>query len=188
MRDANLRRHRTWWHDGPPGRIAALLLALSEALRLRAPEIAVDTAGSAEAGLERLGVADYEAVVSDIKMPGMDGLDFLAAVRERHPKLPILLVTGHGDPLTDETLLHATMDVFRTLLAQGQIMKAKGLDPDQARDAIMPMLAQPMATITGGVAAREQAFKVQLVDWYLHRVYEELDGPLSDAIAAIPLK
>jgi glyoxylase-like metal-dependent hydrolase (beta-lactamase superfamily II) len=30
------------------------------------------------------------------------------------------------------------------------------------------------------------AFKVQLVDWYLHRVYEELDEPLSDAIATIP--
>jgi hypothetical protein len=27
---------------------------------------------------------------------------------------------------------------------------------------------------------------MQLVDWYLHRVYEELDGPLTDAIAAIP--
>ena len=30
------------------------------------------------------------------------------------------------------------------------------------------------------------AFKSQLVDWYLHRVYEELDGPLTDAISRIP--
>ena len=45
-----------------------------------------------------------------------------------------------------------------------------------------------MAVITGGNAALNDAFKTQLVDWYLHRVYEELDGPLTDAIAAIPQK
>jgi hypothetical protein len=31
-------------------------------------------------------------------------------------------------------------------------------------------------------------FRVYLVDWYLHRVYDELNGPLSDAISAIPPK
>jgi hypothetical protein len=30
------------------------------------------------------------------------------------------------------------------------------------------------------------AFEMQLVDWYLHRVYDEPNGPLSDAIAALP--
>ena len=43
-----------------------------------------------------------------------------------------------------------------------------------------------MVTITGDNPSRNAAFKQQLVDWYLHRVYEELDGPLTDAIAAIP--
>ncbi|HET9369761.1 MAG TPA: MBL fold metallo-hydrolase [Vicinamibacterales bacterium] len=114
--------------------------------------------------------------------------EWLAALEKIDALDARTIVTGHGDPLTDETLLHATVEVFRVLLAQGKIMKAKGLDPDQARDAIMPMLAQPMKTITGGVAARENAFRIQLVDWYLHRVYEELDGPLSDAIAALPAK
>ena len=114
--------------------------------------------------------------------------EWLAALEKVDALDAKTIVTGHGDPLNDETLLHATMDVFRILLAQGKVMKAKGIGVDDARDAIMPMLAQPMATITGGVAARENAFKIQLVDWYLHRVYEELDGPLSDAIAAIPGK
>jgi glyoxylase-like metal-dependent hydrolase (beta-lactamase superfamily II) len=75
-----------------------------------------------------------------------------------------------------------------TLLAQGKALKAKGVDVDTARDQLMPSLAGPMATLTGGNAALNDAFKVQLVDWYLHRVYEELDGPLTDAIAAIPQK
>jgi glyoxylase-like metal-dependent hydrolase (beta-lactamase superfamily II) len=96
------------------------------------------------------------------------------------------MVTGHGAPLHDRTLLHATMEVFRVLLREGRAAKAKGLTADQAKEAIFPSLHDVIVQITGGDPSRNAAFKQQLVDWYLHRVYEELDGPLSDAIAAIP--
>ena len=96
------------------------------------------------------------------------------------------IVTGHGGPLHDKALLHATMDVFRVLLREGKAAKAKGLDPDQARDAIFPGLHDLMVQITGDRPALNDAFKTQLVDWYLHRVYDELDGPLTDAISRIP--
>ena len=96
------------------------------------------------------------------------------------------MVTGHGPPLHDKALLHATMDVFRVLLREGKAAKEKGLTPDQAKDAILPGLHDLMVKITGDNASRNDAFRVQLVDWYLHRVYDELDGPLTDAIAAIP--
>jgi cyclase len=96
------------------------------------------------------------------------------------------IVTGHGPPLHDKALLHATMDVFRVLLREGKAAKAKGLTPDQAKAAILPGLHDLMVKITGDNPSRNDAFRVQLVDWYLHRVYDELDGPLTDAIAAIP--
>ncbi len=96
------------------------------------------------------------------------------------------IVTGHGAPLKDKTLLHATMDVMRMLLRDGRAAKEKGMTADQAKDAIFPALHDAMVKITGDDPARNQAFKVQLVDWYLHRVYDELDGPLPDAIAPIP--
>jgi len=96
------------------------------------------------------------------------------------------IVTGHGAALHDKTLLHATMEVFRVLLREGKAAKAKGLDPDQAKDAIFTGLHDLMVTITGDRPPLNNAFKSQLVDWYLHRVYEELDGPLSDAISKIP--
>jgi cyclase len=96
------------------------------------------------------------------------------------------IVTGHGAPLHDKTLLRATMAVFRVLLREGNAAKAKGLDPDQAKDAIFPGLHDLMVTITGDRPPLNNAFKSQLVDWYLHRVYEELDGPLSDAISKVP--
>jgi len=98
------------------------------------------------------------------------------------------MVTGHGPALHDRTLLRTTMEVFRVLLREGRAAKERGLTADQAKDAIFPSLHDRMVTITGDDASRNAAFRQQLVDWYLHRVYEELDGPLSDAIATIPLQ
>src|SRR5207249_4428793 len=63
----------------------ALLQALPEALRLRMPEVTVETADSAAAALERVAARDYDAIVTDIKMPGMDGLALLAEIRTRWP-------------------------------------------------------------------------------------------------------
>ncbi|HLY32802.1 MAG TPA: hybrid sensor histidine kinase/response regulator [Ktedonobacterales bacterium] len=76
---------------------AALLQALPSALRLRMPEAVVDTVDSAFIALERIEVVDYDAIVSDIKMPGMDGLALLAHIRTRRPDTPTLLITGHGE-------------------------------------------------------------------------------------------
>jgi len=99
-----------------------------------------------------------------------------------------LMVPGHGEPLRDKTLLRATMSVFRELLQQGAAARARGLDPDAARAEIMPSLRPLMLQITGDVPAANSAFEIQLVDWFLHRVYDELAGPLTDAIAPIPPK
>jgi cyclase len=98
-----------------------------------------------------------------------------------------VIVPGHGDPLHDKALLHDTEAVLRVLLEQGKAMKAMGLDADQAKARIIPQLATLKARITGGNAALSGAFDTELVDWCLHRVYQELDGPLTDAIAPIPI-
>lgn len=97
-----------------------------------------------------------------------------------------MLITGHGAPLADESLLHATMSVFRILLKEGAEAKHRGMAVDEAREVILPKIGDLRRTITGDDPARNAAFRIQLVDWYLHRVYEELDGPLSDRIAPIP--
>ncbi|HYV07873.1 MAG TPA: response regulator [Blastocatellia bacterium] len=76
---------------------AALLIALPETLELKMPTLAVDTADSAAAALARVQETDYDAIVSDIKMPGMDGLALLEEIRALRPHTPTLLITGHGD-------------------------------------------------------------------------------------------
>jgi DNA-binding NtrC family response regulator len=75
----------------------ALLQALPQALRLRMAEVTVETADSAAAALDRIAAGDYDAIVTDIKMPGMDGLALLAEIRGRQPDTPILIITGHGE-------------------------------------------------------------------------------------------
>jgi len=75
----------------------ALLQALPEALRLRMNGVTVDTADSATAALDRIAARDYDAIVTDIKMPGMDGFALLAEIRARRPDTPTLMITGHGE-------------------------------------------------------------------------------------------
>ena len=75
----------------------ALLQALPQALYLRMEDIRVETCDSAQEAIERIGEHEYDAIVSDIKMPGMDGLVLLAKIQELSPDTPTLLITGHGE-------------------------------------------------------------------------------------------
>jgi glyoxylase-like metal-dependent hydrolase (beta-lactamase superfamily II) len=97
-----------------------------------------------------------------------------------------VIVPGHGEPLRDRKLLHATMSVLRELLKTGKDAKARGLDADQAKEEVLPRLHDLMVSMTNDDATLNQQFRLYLVDWTLHRVYDELNGPLSDAIAPIP--
>ena len=73
----------------------AARLSIAQMLRLRGYR--VQPFATAEAALAWPGLPDADAVVSDVKMPGMDGEEFLAeAVRRRLPP-PVIMVTGHGD-------------------------------------------------------------------------------------------
>src|SRR6266850_1846397 len=75
----------------------ALLQALPEALRLRMGSVTVDTADSGEGALNLIAARDYDVIVTDIKMPGTDGLGLLAEIRTRRPDTPTIMITGHGE-------------------------------------------------------------------------------------------
>ena len=57
----------------------------------------VKTYQSAQNALESLNHSHhFSLVICDIKMPGMDGMEFLAAAKEKHPQIPVIMVTGYG--------------------------------------------------------------------------------------------
>ena len=92
----------------------ALLEALPQALSLRLTAVQVDTSDSASDALRQIGENDYDAIVSDIKMPGMDGLALLAKIQELRPETPTLLITGHGEyDLTVQALRGGAYDFIQ---------------------------------------------------------------------------
>lgn len=75
----------------------AALQALYRTFTLRMRDVDVDTSNSALDAISQLQLREYDAVVSDIKMPGMDGMQLLSTIHARMPDVPVLLITGHGE-------------------------------------------------------------------------------------------
>ena len=93
----------------------------------------VTTAGSGEEALEILSQSNIDLVISDISMPGMDGIQFLQAAKRNHPQLPIIALTANasndsGDrylrngfaalvtkPFTSDALLKTVAEVVEAL-------------------------------------------------------------------------
>ena len=65
-------------------------------IRLRARGFRVTTAASAEEALARIAVDPPRAVVSDVRLPGRDGLALFEEIRSTRPTLPVILLTAHG--------------------------------------------------------------------------------------------
>ncbi|SOC82584.1 Response regulator receiver domain-containing protein [Ensifer adhaerens] len=63
------------------------------------PTVTVETADCAEAGLERLEAQDYGALLVDVDMPGMSGIELVALLRSqpRFDRMPIMVITGNED-------------------------------------------------------------------------------------------
>ncbi|MEW5982558.1 MAG: sigma-54 dependent transcriptional regulator [Acidobacteriota bacterium] len=54
------------------------------------------TAADGQEGLERFQSADIDLVLTDVRMPGMDGMELLARLKAMRPDLPIVMLTAHG--------------------------------------------------------------------------------------------
>jgi len=65
-------------------------------LERESENLRVETATDGESALERLDREQFDCLVSDYDMPGMNGIEFLEAVRERDKALPFILFTGKG--------------------------------------------------------------------------------------------
>lgn len=101
----------------------------------------LEEAGDGEELLQKLSTAHVDVVLSDIRMPGVDGIRALERLRERGDRTPVLLLTTFDD---SELLLRAT-----EAGAQGFLLKDAA--PEDLRDAIARVAAgetllQPLST------------------------------------------
>jgi DNA-binding NtrC family response regulator len=76
---------------------SALLEGLRECVKLRLPECEIQTCLSAQEGLQHLRKEDFDLILSDIRMPGMDGITFMQEVKKLFPHIPVVLMTAHGN-------------------------------------------------------------------------------------------
>lgn len=94
---------------------ASVLAALKRALRHRYGQaLAVEAQVDATAALEVLRVRDFDLVISDLRMPAMDGLTFLGHAARLRPHMVRMVLTGTADFATAQQAINNT-GVFRYL-------------------------------------------------------------------------
>ncbi|MBT8244157.1 MAG: sigma-54-dependent Fis family transcriptional regulator [Winogradskyella sp.] len=76
---------------------AAIRRVLVKILSEESESYAVEEAEDGLAGVEKIKKKDYDLVLCDIKMPKMDGVEVLEAVKKIKPEIPVVMISGHGD-------------------------------------------------------------------------------------------
>jgi nitrogen regulation protein NR(I) len=98
---------------------------------LLAEGYAVDIAARGDAGLAQAQNQPYDLVITDLKMPGLDGLQVVARLHAAKPRLPIIMMTAHG---TTETAIEATkLGAFEYLV--------KPFEAEELLDVVAPAVA-----------------------------------------------
>ena len=113
----------------------------------------VDTARNGEEGLKDMEFQDYDVIFTDIKMPGMDGLEVAERIKARCPWTPVVVITGYG---TEENEARA-----HVLGVNGFVRKP--LTPEMIESVTLKALEKPAVELEAAnepeapeVAAEEQ--------------------------------
>jgi len=165
----------------------SLLKALPEALRLRLKGVQVDTCDSAPDALGRIRAIDYDAIVADIKMPGMDGLALLAEIRTLRPDTPTVLITGHGqDDLAVLALRGGAYDFIQKPIDRDYIVASlsRAIDERERRRRVeeqQAFLEQHAELLEKIVEERTRELREanRLKDQFMAMLSHELRSPLG---------
>lgn len=146
-------------------------------------QVTVETAFSASDGLAHLAEADIDCIVSDYDMPGMNGIDFLHAVREDYPDLPFILFTGKGsEAVASEAFSAGATDYLQkeggtdqyTVLVQKITNSVEKYRAEQTKKR----RARAMETANEGIAiVNEDGHYIEVND-----AYADLYGSTRDAL------
>jgi two-component system nitrogen regulation response regulator GlnG len=111
---------------------------------------AVECFESAEQLLEQLQVSTPQAVITDIRMPGTDGLELLNTLKDSHPGLPVIVMTAHSD--LDSAVTSIQGGAFEYL--------PKPFEVDEAVAVVGRALAQTQQTMTEEPPPKEDPVEI----------------------------
>jgi two-component system response regulator FixJ len=127
----------------------------SLAFLFKSAKVPVETYAGADAFLARLAqLGPGGCVVTDVRMPGMSGIDLLKRLRELKVAIPVIVITGHGDvPLAVEAMKHGASDFlekpFDDDLLLGAVRSALSQQAsDQERQALQAVVRQRMESLS----------------------------------------
>ena len=129
---------------------------------------------SAQAFLDTLSTVEFGCVVSDIRMPGIDGIELLKRVKESRATFPVIIMTGHGDvPLAVEAMKLGAVDFME-----------KPFEDDRLIAMIDAALRQAEAGARDEAAAQDVATRIASLSPRERQVMDGLVAGLSNKMIA----
>jgi DNA-binding NtrC family response regulator len=173
----------------------------------------IDTAENGEEGFEKFKKNAYDVVLCDIKMPKMDGMEFLEKSREVNPDVPLIMISGHGnietaveavkkgayDYISKPPDLNRLLITIRnatdktTLVTETKVLKRKIskvqdiIGESELIKKIKETIAKVAATDARVLVTGDNGVGKELVAKWLHEQSQRSKGPLVEVnCAAIP--
>lgn len=173
----------------------------------------VEDAEDGISGFEKIKATDYDLVLCDIKMPKMDGVDLLEAVKKIKPEIPMVMISGHGDmetaiqtmrlgafdyiskPPDLNRLLNTVRNALdkKQLVVENKILKKKVsknyemIGESQAINHIKEIIEKVAKTDARVLVTGPNGTGKELVAHWLHEKSERAAAPLIEVnCAAIP--
>ena len=192
---------------------ASIRRVLNKILSEENDSYSVDEAEDGIQGLEKIKNNDYDLVLCDIKMPKMDGVEVLEAVKKIKPEIPMVMISGHGDmetaiqtmrlgafdyiskPPDLNRLLNTVRNALdkKQLVVENKILKKKVsknyemIGESQALNLIKAMVEKVAQTDARVLITGPNGTGKELVAHQLHEKSERASFPLIEVnCAAIP--
>jgi len=136
---------------------------LSTAALLRADGYDVDTVADGAAAAESLRASRHDLVVLDLRMPGVDGLGVVEALRLYGERVPILMLSGFGTVESAVRALHLGADDFLTKPVEPEVLSARIADLLARRPLPESAPANPAGMVGRSPAMRETIAAIRRV-------------------------